>query len=279
MYARTTPPKKDRTRLSPEAVAQAVAEGTMTLEEVRVLAAGKKGGAKRKLIEIAGGEPAQDATAEFERVMQLQAEAAARPRRPPRQSGRPPSNEYQRMTTSQLIERIDPDTDVNPITGELLHARRPSDPPLELGDYQTSEARLRAAGLETVLDLMGDGHSIREISRQLGVRQAHLNRWLASIPDGENRVREARVKAAQAWLDRGLAAIEDAETLAALAKAREIAAMCRKYAAIADPSFSDRVQVDTTVKAEDQASIDAKLRLIMNQVAQKRVKDAEQDEA
>lgn len=53
--------------------------------------------------------------------------------------------------------------------------------------------------------------------------------------------------------------------------------MCRKYAAIADPSFSDRVQVDTTVKAEDQASIDAKLRLIMAQVAQKRVKEADED--
>jgi hypothetical protein len=86
-------------------------------------------------------------------------------------------------------------------------------------------------------------------------------------------MREARGLAAQAWLDRGLAAIEDAESLAALAKAREIASMCRKYAAIADPSFSDRVQVDTTVKAEDQASIDAKLRLIMGQVASKRLKD------
>lgn len=246
----------------------------MTLEEVRVLAAGKKGGAKRRLIEIAGGEPAHDPEAFAEQLLQMKEEAQLRPPR----TGRPPATEYHSMTTSQLIERIDPDEDcVNPITGEVLQARKPDAPPLEPGDYMTSEARLRATGLEAVLDLVSDGHSIREISKKLGVRQAHLNRWIASIPDGESRMREARAKAAQAWLDRGLAAIEDAESLAALAKAREIASMCRKYAAIADPSFSDRVQVDTTVKAEDQASIDAKLRLIMAQVAQKRVKEADED--
>lgn len=237
-----------------------LAEGAMTPEEVQALVARKKGGNKRKWQELIGGPPAMNPIAEAERLEQLKLEAALRPPR----VGRPPSSEMQTMTQSQFRQHADA-----VLSGEVIPAAKNNTPPPAPGNYQLSETRLALEGLEEIAARIEDGYSMREICVELGVRTSHLNRWIDSIPEGATRVRDARRKAAQAWLDRGLEALENAHTLQDLAKAREIATMCRKYASIADPSYSDRVQVDTTIKEQDPSAIDRKLALIVSQVASK----------
>lgn len=243
-------------------VKRKLAEGALTPDEVKALAAGKKGGRKRRLLELVGGPPAMDSQAEELRLEHLKLEAAMRPPR----TGKAPSNEYQTMTSTALRDHIE-----QVLTGEVIPAPVASEEPPIPGDYRTSETRLAMEGLEEITGRIEDGESLREICRSIGVRASHFNRWIASMPEGDTRVRDSRRKAAQAWLDRALEVLEDAVTLADLAKAREIAAICRKFASIADPSFSDRVQVDTTVKAEDPTSIDRKLAMIVAQVASKQV--------
>lgn len=195
----------------------------------------------------------------LERVERMKVEAAARPPR----TGRPPSNEFQTMTMSQAAEEI-----ARVVSGDVIAPSPPPDRyPAAPKNFEESERRLRDLGLDEYLALVVEGHSEREICKRIGTRPAHLARWIESMPEGRTRAREAQHKAARAWLDRGLAAVADAETLTELAKAREIAAICKRYAAICDPSFSDRVQVDQTIKAEDPSTIDQRLRALVGQVA------------
>jgi hypothetical protein len=205
-----------------------------------------------------------DTEAEAVRLAELKVEAALRPPR----TGCPPRNQYNTMTQTTTLETIE-----RVITGELLPA--PADNPPPPRNYEESAQRLGHMGLDEVLALVEEGHSTREICARIGTRPAHLTRWIGSTEGADSRVRASRTKAAQAWLDRGLAALEDADSAIGLAKAREIAQICRKYASVYDTAFSDRVQVDTTIKAEDPGSIDAKLRLLVQQVAQKAVKEEE----
>lgn len=211
------------------------------------------------------GNNPHDPIAFAETVERMRVEASMRP---PRTGGRVP------MVHSEVLRGM-----VESITGVLMPADAglydPEHPPEPPRDYAESVGRLGLIGLEGVMDLVEEGHSNREICERLGTRASHLSRWLASIPEGDTRMREARTRGAQAWLDRGLAVIEESGNLVDLAKAREVAALCRKYAAIYNPTFSDRVQVDTTIKAEDPESIDQKLRLLVAGVAQKALKATE----
>jgi hypothetical protein len=194
----------------------------------------------------------------------MKIEAATRPKAPR------PFHEIRHKTMTQLVE----DIPLRTIEGEVIPvAPRPTKYPEPPRDYHESVDRLRDKGLDEVLSLVEEGHSMRELCLRIGTRPAHLNRWIASTEGADARMREARRNAAQAWLDRGLAAVANAVTPMGLAKGREIAHMCRKYAAICDPSYSDRVQVDTTVKAADPQSIDAQLRLIQAEVAKTQVND------
>ena len=148
------------------------------------------------------------------------------------------------------------------IEGELIEAS-PDNPPPPRNPAE-SFARLEQRGLEEVLALIAEGLTQKEICERIGVRPAHMHSWIDSQQAG-SRVRAAKAAGAQAWLDRGFAAIDGAQTLAELAKAREIAQMCRKYAQVMNPrEFSDRVQVDATIEqVDDAAAIDAKMRLLM----------------
>lgn len=198
-------------------------------------------------------------------VEAMKIEASARPPR-----SRPcPADSIHRKTMTQILEELP-----RVIDGEVIPATPPPRKyPLAPVDFGQSVDRLRLVGLDELLALTIEGHSQREVCLRIGTRPSHVQRWIASIEGAEPRMREARKLAAQAWVDRGLAAIADAVTPMDLAKGREMALMCRKYAALCDPSYSDRVQVDTTIRAEDPGSIDAKLRLLVQQVAQKAVKD------
>ena len=202
-------------------------------------------------------------------ALQLEEMKLAASMRPPR-TGKPTSR-MNKLTMTQLLEELP-----RVVDGEVIPATPPPRkyPPAPV-DYAQSVERLRHMGLDEVLALTIEGHSQREVCLRIGTRPSHVQRWMASMEGAEARMREARKLAAQAWVDRGLAAIADAVTPMDLAKGREMALMCRKYAALCDPSYSDRVQVDTTIKAEDPGSIDAKLRLLVQQVAQKAIKAEE----
>jgi len=151
------------------------------------------------------------------------------------------------------------------LEGEVIPA--PEEYPPEARTKAEAHARLDAIGLDDVLAFITDGLSQREVCRRVGVRTVHLGSWLADQHQPA-RVREARRQAAQAWLDRGFAALAEAADPFALAKAREVAAMCRKYAQVLNPSeYSDRVQVEATVESvDDPASIDARMRLLMSTI-------------
>lgn len=213
------------------------------------------------------GNGPQDPAARALRAEAMKIAASARPPR-----SRPcPADSITRKTMTQLIEEMP-----RVVAGEVIPATPPPKKyPLAPVDFEQSIERLRRIGLDEVLALIVEGHSQRELCLRIGTRPSHLQRWIDSTEGAVSRAREARKMAAQAWVDRGLAAIADAVTPMDLAKGREMALMCRKYAALCDPSYSDRVQVDTTIKAEDASSIDARLRLLVQQVAQKAIKDGE----
>lgn len=207
-----------------------------------------------------------DLAAEAERLAILKEEARLRPKRAPKNPGKP-ANPLHQQTMTQTIEAVE-----RVLNGEYLPKARPETPaPPPPVDYQESVTRLEALGLDEYLALLEEGHSERELCKRLGTRPRHLKRWLTSTPGTEQRVREARKAAAQAWLDRGLAVLQEAESLQDLAKAREISMICRKYAAILDSAYSDKVQVDTTVRVADPAVIDQRLALLVRQVAGKRL--------
>lgn len=212
----------------------------------------RPGGKKRNRAAAVGGPPAQDPEAEL-----IRTEALRVTRQLERESREPePWDGRFHETKAEVMDGV------ATITGEVIVREVDHPPPPR--DAQESFARLEQRGVEEVLALIAEGHSQRELCDRIGVRPAHLHSWL----DGQQaqaRVRAAKRAAAQAWLDRGLAAITSATSLTDLAKARELAAMCRKYAQVADPAtFSDRVQVDAHIEqGDDPATIEAKLKLLL----------------
>ena len=151
------------------------------------------------------------------------------------------------------------------LEGEVLPA--PEVYPPEARTKGEAYGRLDAVGLEDVLAMITEGLSQRELCRRVGVRTVHLGSWLADQHQPA-RVRLARRQAAQAWLDRGFATLAEARDPFELARARELAAMCRKYAQVLNPSeYSDRVQVESVQESvDDPASIDARMRLLMSTI-------------
>ena len=196
------------------------------------------------------GLPGMDKEQEMQR---LEAMRLAAQGRPPKGVMHPATS----MDTGQVLTVIE---------GELVSDAPIYPPPPR--DRTESYARLDQHGIGEYLDLLTDGLTQAEICKRIGTRPAHLVSWLASQPQFAGRVREARRAGAQAWLDRSFQVLDDADSLTALAQARELSAVCRKYAAILDPgAYSDRMVIDAKVEvAEDPATIDAKLKLLLTQI-------------
>jgi hypothetical protein len=103
-----------------------------------------------------------------------------------------------------------------------------------------------------------------EIAAGFGVSLSVLYRWLHKDPARARPWADAGIASGDAWMSRGLQRVEEATDALEMAKAREIIAHCRKMAAIRNPRYSDRVQVEATVDMrDDPATIDARLNALL----------------
>lgn len=106
--------------------------------------------------------------------------------------------------------------------------------------------KLDAIGHEAICERVEAGESQNDIARSLGVSQGSLSAWMDS-PSHLDRSARARQLSAEAWLDRGLECIATAlrkdggiDASAARAYAQE----CARRAAIRNPQYRDKVDVD-----------------------------------
>jgi DNA-binding CsgD family transcriptional regulator len=120
--------------------------------------------------------------------------------------------------------------------------------------------RLRELSLteQDIIDWIAtDDLSIPSIAVRLGVSSSSVWQWLQAVPTRQAQAREARLQSADALLDKALAAIDaipEDGTHAQIAKGRERRAHFERRAAIRNPKYSDRVQVDATVRDERDLS-------------------------
>ena len=103
--------------------------------------------------------------------------------------------------------------------------------------------------IETILERIEQGESMREIAHSIGVNVSTVSRWLDSDPQTEQQSARAMSRSAEAWLDRGLQAVQDAMPRASgidSSAARAYAQECARRAAIRNPQYRDQQAVTHT---------------------------------
>ena len=110
--------------------------------------------------------------------------------------------------------------------------------------------RLRELGLtddDIVAMIQEEDASEAETAQRVGVSLTSLRNWLHNDPVRSARVRQAREDAAEACLRKAAAVIDDCPddaTAAQIAKMREKRAHWERRAAIRNPRYSDKVQIE-----------------------------------
>jgi transcriptional regulator with XRE-family HTH domain len=105
--------------------------------------------------------------------------------------------------------------------------------------------KLDALGEEAIIGQIANGKTQDEICEAAGVSAGSLNGWLHATPERSARARDAMETSAEAWLDRGFNALRDAPPdNAEIARARAIEQHCARRAAIRNPRFGDKHQVE-----------------------------------
>jgi transcriptional regulator with XRE-family HTH domain len=105
--------------------------------------------------------------------------------------------------------------------------------------------------LDNVLAQIEDGRSQAEIARGLGITPGRLSQLLSADEDIAKRSARARTYSAEAWLDRGLEVIEaalDRSSGKDANAARAYAQECARRAAIRNPQYRDKQDVDLNAK-------------------------------
>lgn len=105
--------------------------------------------------------------------------------------------------------------------------------------------KLEAAGEAEIIQRIADGATQDDIAQSVGVGAGTLNGWLHATPERSARAKDAMSISAEAWLDRGLNALRDAAPdNAEIARARAIEQHCARRAAIRNPRYGDKQQVE-----------------------------------
>lgn len=106
--------------------------------------------------------------------------------------------------------------------------------------------KLEAIGIDAICERIKAGETQNEIAKSIGVSTGSLSMWMDNDQNLEQSAR-ARAASAEAWLDRGLECIASAlkkeggiDASAAKAYAQE----CARRAAIRNPKYRDKVDVD-----------------------------------
>ena len=107
---------------------------------------------------------------------------------------------------------------------------------------------LDAVGIDTILERVSDGHTLRQIASDIGVAHTVLIAYIDRFAAPEQYAR-ARQESAEAWADRGWQCLQlgDEEIDAArvnLARYKE--QHCMRRAGIANPRYSEKQQVELT---------------------------------
>lgn len=127
-------------------------------------------------------------------------------------------------------------------------------------------------GIEAICERIEAGESQSEIARSFGTSQQTVSKWL-SQDCYSARATEAKLRSAESWMDRGLDTLLDAKV--DVQRGREIAAHCRKMAAIRNPrSYGDRIEIEHTDGGLANALIEAAERAARLRIEQRAV-DAE----
>jgi transcriptional regulator with XRE-family HTH domain len=114
--------------------------------------------------------------------------------------------------------------------------------------------------LETILDLVLDGKTYREIGDQFGVNASTVCRWLNADDVASQQSARAREESAEAWLDRGLGYLEralDRDGGLDAGAARALAQECARRAAVRNPRYRDKSE--TTLKGDPDNPIGIKV--------------------
>ncbi len=98
--------------------------------------------------------------------------------------------------------------------------------------------------IEDVLKRIENGESQADIAAAYGVDAAIISRLLNKDDDISQRSARAREASAEAWLDKGYQNIMDATDAVGVAKARLIAQECARRAAIRNPAYRDKQQLE-----------------------------------
>jgi transposase-like protein len=116
--------------------------------------------------------------------------------------------------------------------------------------------KLEAIGIDAVCDMLAEGHSLRTVSRELGVNWMTLHDWLHSTPLQSARTSAAIKMGAEAHEERAVRILEDARQEIAdtpelanpiVTLARERAQAAWRQAGLRDRRFSDAKSAELTV--------------------------------
>ena len=122
--------------------------------------------------------------------------------------------------------------------------------------------KLSEIGINELCDQIESGKSYQDLANDMGMAVSLIHKFL-NLPNNKEYSETARTNSAEAWLDKGLAKIEssmsksgDVDPSAARAYAQE----CARRAAIRNPIYKDKAQVDLHIKvSRSEAEIESRI--------------------
>jgi len=125
----------------------------------------------------------------------------------------------------------------------------------------TAQHACTTLGIDHILDLIYAGQSQTEIARNLNISVASLNGYIHSRPEWSARAKQVYQESAESWIDRGHAyLVEAASDNAEIQRARALEQHCARRAAIRNPRYRDKVDVQHSRQQGDYVGLsDAEL--------------------
>lgn len=104
-----------------------------------------------------------------------------------------------------------------------------------------------AFGVDTICDLLCDGHLMAEIAAHIGVSPWAMRTYLENRPEAKAQVRAARVIGAESYVRKAEQVLEDSRNGLEIHRARELASHYRWMAKAMDRSgYGDHIEVTQT---------------------------------
>jgi hypothetical protein len=110
-------------------------------------------------------------------------------------------------------------------------------------------AKLEAVGFDAIIERIEAGDSMMQIVNEIGVSWAVFYNFMDATPDRIERSARAKARSAEAWLDRGLDVVSQSLQKSGQidpSAARAYEQACARRAAIRNPQYRDKAQVEMT---------------------------------